>query len=286
MESKSAGHRGGWRLRAAASGTAAVVLLGGCSADAADTAAEPGGRASEGSTPSASASGQASTEDAEPSATPSPTPFQADPNRVPRSRERGATFAEAVVMRPQDWGPGFQAQQPLARSAENTVAVLDKECRWQRRALPDDVLASVSLYSRLPGTGKRGTIRVTASVTVHTTVADADDALSEALEEALRCPEQQVRADERIAGLMSVGTPFGRRDNTYADDSVFESGDYLTGSGKEPYRWMVTRLGTVTVAVSIKGAQGYTAPELDQYMTRGTVTMLDRVSYELGGGEG
>jgi hypothetical protein len=42
----------------------------------------------------------------------------------------------------------------------------------------------------------------------------------------------------------------------------------------------------VTVAVSLKGAKGYTVSELEQYVTRGTVTMLDRVRYELGGGEG
>lgn len=188
-------------------------------------------------------------------------------------------------MRPQDWGAGFQAQ-PLARSAEGTVAVLDEGCRWQRRALPDDVLASLSLYSELPGTGKRGTVKVTAAVTVHTTVLGADGHLSETLEEALRCPEQQVRADERIAELMSVGTPFGIRGNNYADDSILETGVYLTGGGKAVYRWMVTRLGQVTVTVSLKGAEGYTVSELDQYMTRGTTTMLDRVRYELGGGEG
>ena len=188
-------------------------------------------------------------------------------------------------MQPQDWGAGFQAQQ-LARSAEGTLAVLDEECRWQRRALPDDVLASLSLYSELPGTGKRGTVKVTAAVTVHTTVLGADDELSGTLEEVLRCPEQQVRTDERITELMSVGTPFGVRGNTYADDSVYETGAYLTGGGKATYRWMVTRLGQVTVAVSLKGAEGYSADELEQYVTRGTTTMLDRVRFALGGGEG
>ncbi|MDX3580950.1 hypothetical protein [Streptomyces europaeiscabiei] len=285
MDDKSAGRRGGWRLRAVASGAAAAVLLGGCSVGASKRAAEPGAKASGSPTPSASATGQVSAEGGKPSATPSVTPFEADPDRVPRSRQQGAALAEAVAMRPQDWGAGFRAQ-PLARSAEGTAAVLDEECRWQRRALPDGVLASLSLYSELPGTGKRGTVRVTATVTVHTTVLGADDHLSETLEEALRCPEQQVRADERIAKLMSVGTPRGIRDNNYADDSILEDGVYLTAGGEAMYRWMVTRLGQVTVAVSLKGAEGYTVKELEPYVTRGTVTMLDRVAYELGGGEG
>jgi hypothetical protein len=186
-------------------------------------------------------------------------------------------------MKPRDWGTGFRAQ-PLARSAEGTVAVLDEACRWQRRAQPDGVLAALSLYSELPGSGKRGTVKVTATVTVHSTVLGADDHLSEMLEEALRCPEQQVRADERIAELMSVGTPRGTRGNHYADDSILETGVYLTGGGKALYRWMVTRLGQVTITVSFKGAEGYTVDDLDRYVTRGTTTMLDRVAYELGGG--
>ncbi len=285
MDDKSAGRRGGWRLRAVASGAAAAVLLGGCSVGASKRAAEPGGKASGSPTPSASASGQVSAEGAKPSATPSVTPFEADPDRVPRSTKQGAALAKAVAMRPQDWGAGFRAQ-PLARSAEGTAAVLDDECRWQRRALPDGVLASLSLYSELPGTGKRGTVKVTATVTVHTTVLGADDHLSEMLEEALRCPEQQVRADERIADLMSMGTSRGIRGNNYADDSIVETGVYLTGSGKAWYRWMVTRLGPVTLTVSFKGAEGYTVKEMEPYVTRGTTTMLDRVAYELGGGEG
>lgn len=290
MDDKTAGRRGGWRLRAAASGAAVAVLLGGCSAGASERAAEPGAKASGSPTPSASASAQGpaedeQAEDEQAAATGSATPFVADPDRVPRSGKQGAALAEAVVMRPQDWGAGFRAQS-LARSAPGTHAVLDEQCRWQRRALPDDVLASLSLYSELPGTGKRGTVKVTATVTVHTTVLGADDQLSETLEEALRCPEQQVRADERIAKLMSVGTPRGIRDNNYADDSILENGAYLTGGGEVMYRWMVTRLGQVTVSVSLKGAAGYTVRELEPYVTRGTVTMLDRLGYELGGGEG
>ncbi len=287
LDDKRAGRRGGWRLRAAASGAVAAVFLGGCSAGATERADTSEPTVSGSATPSASASGQVSAEGAEPTASASATPFVADPDRVPRARQDGATLAEAVAMRPKDWGADFEAQ-PLARSAEGTIALLDDQCRWQRTALPDDVLASLSLYSQLPGAGKRGTVRVTATVTVHTAVLDADDHVSATLEEALRCPEQQVRADERIAELMSVGTPLGMRGNNYADDSVLETGVYLTGTGtgKAVYRWMVTRLGPVTMTVSIKGAEGYTVAELEQFMTRGTTTMLDRVRYELGGSEG
>lgn len=284
MDDKSAGRRGGWRSRAVASGAAAVVLLGGCSAGTTDRAAAPGGKASGSPTPSASASGKGSAAGAEPSSAPSVTPFAADPDRLPRSRREGAALAAKVAMQPKDWGAGFRAQ-PLARSAAGTVAVLDDECRWQRRAQPEGVLGSLSRYSELPGGKKRGTVKVTATVTVHTTELGADDQLSEMLEEALRCPEQQVRADERIAKLMSVGTPRGTRGNNYADDSIVETGVYLTGSSEARYRWMVTRLGPVTLTVSFKGAEGWADADLEPYVTRGTITMLDRAAYELGGGE-
>jgi len=277
MDGKTTGRRGSWRLRAAASGAAAAVLLGGCSAGGANEAAGPSAKASRSPAPSASASGQAAG-----GAQPSATPFEAAANLVPRTKSQGSALAGAVVFRPQDWGRGFKAQQP-ARSTPGTIAVLDEQCRWERRALPKGVLASLSLYSELPGSGSRGAIKVTAAVTVHATELGADDQLATTLEEVLRCPEQQVRTDERITGLASVGTPFGVRGNTYADDSVYELGSYLTGGGKASYRWMVTRLGTVTVAVSLKGTQGYTDDELQQYVTRGTTNMLDRVRFELGG---
>ncbi|MEU0396899.1 hypothetical protein ABZ208_29730 [Streptomyces sp. NPDC006208] len=259
------------------SGAATAVLLGGCSAGAAKEAAEPSSKAPRSPAPSVSASGRAVG-----GAQPSATPFEADADLVPRTKSQGSALAEAVVFRPQDWGRGFKAQQP-ARSASGTVAVLDGQCRWQRRTLPKGVLASLSQYSELPGSGSRGAIRVTAAVTVHATEPGADDQLATTLEEVLRCPEQQVRTDERITDLMSVGTPFGLRGNTYADDSVYEHGFYVSAAGKASYRWMVTRLGPVTVAVSLKGTRGYTNDELEQYVTRGTTNMLDRVRFELGG---
>ncbi|MFJ4694811.1 hypothetical protein [Streptomyces sp. NPDC088766] len=99
----------------------------------------------------------------------------------------------------------------------------------------------------------------------------------------MRCREQQVRAGERISGLMSAAIPYGQGSNTYADDQVVEIGSYVTGDGEQPYRWYVTRLGTVTLAVSVKGAAGYPDAELNQYASHATVAMLDRVEFELGG---
>ncbi|MCF4138024.1 hypothetical protein L1856_16860 [Streptomyces sp. Tue 6430] len=147
---------------------------------------------------------------------------------------------------------------------------------------PGSVLASLSRYSELPAVGAKGKIKVSAAITVHTTVTAADEQLATTLEEPLRCQEQEVRTDERIFGLMSNATPYGQGNNT-SDDQVVEIGSYSTGDSKQTYFWYVTRLGTVTLAVSVKGAEGYSDTELNKYGAQANVTMLNRVKSELGG---
>ncbi|MEU4872596.1 hypothetical protein [Streptomyces sp. NPDC021608] len=274
-------HRTTWPVRAAASAAGVALLVGGCGAGG-DKAAGPGPSAS-GRSAAPSASGAASTAASGGGATtPTPTPFTADPARVPRSKPQADALARAVVLQPQDWRSGFRAQRPAA-SAPGTVAVLDEECRWQRRSLPSSVLASSSRYSELPGAGGKGTVKVTSSVTVHTTVEAADQQLATTLEEALRCREQQVRTDERISGLASVASPYGQGGNTYADDSVVEIGSYLTGNSAQPYHWNVARLGSVTVAVSVMGATGYKDDELTNFASLALSKMLSRIESGLGG---
>lgn len=281
MHDNTGRHRTTWPLRAAASAAAAAVLLGGCGAGD-DKAAEPSPSASARSaTPSASGS-PSSSAPSPGGGTASLSPFEADPAEVPRTRRRAETVVQAVALQPADWGAGFRAQQPAA-SAPGTVAVLDEQCRWERRPLPSSVLASLSRYSELPGSGGRGTLKVTAAVTVHADVTAADQQLSTTLEEALRCRVQQVRTDERIAGLMSAASPYGQGGNTTADDQVVEIGQYLSGTSTQTYRWFVSRLGTVTVGVSVMGAKGYTNDELGQYMSAAAAKMLDRVKNQLGG---
>ncbi|MGW0942442.1 hypothetical protein ACWD4O_07745 [Streptomyces sp. NPDC002623] len=271
-----------------ASAATVAVLLGGCGAGD-DKTAEPSPSASARSssgTPSGSGSPTASASTGSGSTSGSDatslTPFEADPAAVPRTKAQAEALAKAVALRPQGWGAGFVAQQP-AESAPGTAAVLDEQCRWQRRSLPQGVLASLSLYSARPAVKGKGELKVTAAVTVHATVLDADEQLSTTLEEALRCPVQQVRTDEQIAGLRSIGTPYGQGANSYADDDVLEAGSYLSADGEQTYRWDVARLGTLTVAVSVKGAAGYSVDELTDYMSEGLVSMLNRAEFELGG---
>ncbi|MFF2363933.1 hypothetical protein ACFVU0_14660 [Streptomyces sp. NPDC058122] len=201
---------------------------------------------------------------------------------MPRTKSRAEALASAVALKPPEWGAEFRAQRPAA-SAPHTAAVLDEQCQWERRALPAGVLASLSRYSEIPAADGKGELKVSAAVTVHTTVREADERLATTLEEPLRCRQQQVRTDERIVKLISTATPYGQGSNTYSDDQVVEMGKYLVGSGEQTYYWYVTRLGTVTLAVSVKGAKGYSDNELGTYGSRATVAMLTRVEFELGG---
>lgn len=263
MESNTRGKRGSWvTLMVAGS------LLAGCSAQGADGGSPP----REGSRTHAATPGAA----ARPSGGPSATP-----GLVPRTSKEGRGLVGAVVFAPQDWGRRFVAQDP-AESTPGTWAVLDDDCRWERRKLPPGVLASLSRYSRLPAGQGKGAVKVTAAATAHSSVLGADEQLSTTLEEVLRCPEQQPRADARITGLNSLGTPFGAREQDYADDSVLEAGQYVRkGGDAQPYLWMVARLGTVVVAVSVTGGTGHTEPELQQLGATALGQMLGRVQQRL-----
>ncbi|MEG3629317.1 hypothetical protein [Streptomyces poriticola] len=267
-----------------------VALLAACLLTAGCSTAPQGGAQEDGR-----AGGRSSAGGAPPSASPSPaatalassgpSTFEPDPDKVPRTRAEALSLARAVAFLPRDWGDGFVAQDP-AESAPDTWAVLDSTCSWTREPLPGGVLAAVSRYSELPVGEGGDTLRVTAVVTVHATQESADDRLNTTLEEVMRCPQQEIRTGERITDLNSVGRPAGG-DQRYADDSVFEMGTYVRQRGETvleyPYQWLMDRYGTVTVAVSVRGAQGADAPDPTTVSTRGTVGMRTRVIDRLEG---
>ncbi|MGI5478832.1 hypothetical protein [Streptomyces lavendofoliae] len=247
--------------------TVLISVLGGCS----------GAASGEGRGPSA----ESSASDAASPAQETAPRFTPDPGRVPRTTVQGESLVDHVVLRPADWGPGFVAQ-PVAESAPRTVAVLDDRCRWRRESLPPGVLASLSRYAELPGRDGKGTVRVTAVATVHTSGLDADEQLSVTLEEVLRCRKQEIRAGEHLEGLTSTGTPFGARGQQWADDSVYERGVYVTAEGTHTYTWSVARVGSVTFGVSVKGARGYSDAELQRWITESLPVMADRVKRRTG----
>lgn len=195
---------------------------------------------------------------------------------MPRNAAQAEELVDRAVLRPTGWGPDF-VPQTVAESRPRTVAVLDEECRWQRGPLPASALASLSRYAELPGRDGKGTVRVTAVATVHTSEAGADEYLAATLEESRRCREQEVRPGERLTGLRSAGTVFGTRSQHWADDNAHERGTYVTREGAHPYLWSVSRVGTVTVGVSVKGARGYTDEELQSWFTHASTQLIDSV---------
>ncbi len=222
-------------------------------------------------------------------AAPAPEPsagstFTPDPDLVPRSRADGLRLARTIAAAPDMYGPGFVKRSPY-ESDPAQWAVLDQECVWQRERLPKDVLASLTTYSELPAAKGKGPVRVSSVVTVHREVDGADWEMARTLEEALRCPDQQLRAGEWISGLFSEGMAYGQGTNAYADDTVTENGEYHSDTlgGPYGYNWSQARIGPVTVASVVKGGKGYSDKELDRAVEQGFSSMVVRAQSELGG---
>jgi hypothetical protein len=161
--------------------------------------------------------------------------------------------------------------------------VLDKGCVWQLAPLPRDVLASLTRYSELPAQGGKGPVRVAAVVTVHRDAGAADWEMAGTLEEALRCPDQQLRQGERLTGLLSESNTYGTLNNFSADDRLAESGTYYSDElgGPHHYFWSQARIGQVTVTTVGKGSKGRTSGEVDDSLAHGMAAMLNSVGEEL-----
>ncbi|MGW2048482.1 hypothetical protein ACWCPF_25365 [Streptomyces sp. NPDC001858] len=258
-----------------------LLLITGCSGDGRSTAKPTGtttGTVAQGQdAPGDPADGASAT----PSAAPTALDVTLDPDRAPKTRADAVRLAEKVAAGPELWGAGFVITGP--DSDPGSWPVLDRACVWQREPVPDDVLASITRYSELPAADGKGPIRVAATVTVHKDVDGADWEQASTLEEALRCPEQTLRAGERVSGLSSIGIPFGTNNNEYAEDSLFESGEYRSDTlgGPYPYGWTQARIGQVTVAATGRASEGRTYAELTQAMAETQSSMLLRLETEL-----
>ncbi|MFD3485550.1 hypothetical protein [Streptomyces sp. NPDC058665] len=259
------------RLRSGTVALAVALLLAGCSGDG-DTSAR--------TKPSPAKSGAGETTDGEAKgAAPSPSAttgldFSPDESRKPRTRAQALRLARAVTAEPSRYGADYVRRSPY-ESDPGSLAVLDEDCVWQREPLPPSVLTSFTRYSELPAQGGKGPIRIAATVLVHRDEADANWDMARTLEEALRCPEQQLSDDERITGLLSTGLAFGAGQFA-SEDSISESGEYHSDElgGPHYYTWGQSRLGQVTVSAVGKGSKGRTSKEIDKAVIEGTAAML------------
>ncbi|WP_329385417.1 hypothetical protein [Streptomyces sp. NBC_01716] len=268
------------RLRSGTVALAIGLLLAGCSGDG-DTSA------TDTTKPSPAKSGTEEKTDGEAKgAAPSPSAtngldFSPDDSRKPRTRAEALRLARAVTAEPSRYGAGYVKRSPY-ESDPGSLAVLDEDCVWQREPLPPSVLTSFTRYSELPAQGDKGPIRIAATVLVHREEADANWDMARTLEEALRCPEQQLSDGERITGLLSAGLAFGAGQFA-SEDSISESGEYHSDElgGPHYYTWGQSRLGQVTVSSVGKGSKGWTSKEIDKAVIEGTAAMLVDVQNEL-----
>ncbi|MEV3872472.1 hypothetical protein [Streptomyces sp. NPDC049906] len=274
--------RAGALARTAGAAGLCAVLLAGCGGG--------GGERSDGKDPATTAptGAQGAPRGGGDPPVPGPTGFDFDPDpaRVPRDRAAALALARVVAAGPEDLGRDYRRATPY-ESGPAAWNVLDASCTWRGGAPPRDVLASFTRRSRLPAAGGRGTLRVAATVTVHRTESSADREMAETLEEALRCPDQRLGGSERITGLMSMGAGFGDGANRTSDDTLMEGGRFLDERvGGEPayYAWHQDRLGPVTVALVIKGAEGFEDQELRRSAAQVLVYMKARLTEALGAG--
>lgn len=263
-------------LRACGGLLACGLILTGC-ADSGDDDRKPRGKASPTSTAPPTGSPTAS-----PVGVPTKLPFTADPKRTPKNAAEAKRLALAIVAGPESWGSDYVKRTPHL-SADDYWPVLGERCTWETGARPESVLHSVTAYSEIPASAGRGLLRVSATVVVHRTETDADWEMAQTLEEALRCPDQQLRDGERITSLMSLGSPFGVGGNFTAVDSLREAGKYVNDAvkGEQTYSWYQSRVGQVTVAAVVKGAPGHIAKDIDGAQIQALVAMVGRAEDQL-----
>ncbi|GAB3111576.1 hypothetical protein GCM10027160_12730 [Streptomyces calidiresistens] len=202
--------------------------------------------------------------------------------RLPVNRAQAVELAETIMARPETFGPGFVGI-PGRGGDPGEWAVLDENCVWVREPVPDEVLASVTGHAELPAEEGAGPLGVSAVVTVHRDARSAEWEMARTVEDALRCPDQQLRPDEWVSGLISVGMEFGAVGNFFAEDFLIERGSFHGGESDEPhdFEWARARIGPLTVAVSAKGAEGRTGEEVGEAATRASGLMLSTAEREL-----
>ncbi|MER5873007.1 hypothetical protein [Streptomyces sp. NPDC002044] len=271
-------------LAGALGGTLAGALaLAGCGAGG-DTAAKPGPGPTATATASPTATGAPGGTPAPSGSTPPGTlptayTFTADPARVPRTGEEARRLTRAAALDPDSWSAGMVAHDPYESGGSRPV--LSADCVWSRGGLPADVLDSHTRKIDLPAKDGKGRLLGSVTLTVHRDAAAADRDMSDTVQQSFRCPDQDLGGGQFLRGLMSMHQP--KESVLNADASMFESGTYASAEsgGPQSYVWVKSRIGTVVMALSVKGAQGYTVRDLLPLAAEGGAKALYRVELEL-----
>jgi len=266
----------------------AALLLGSTTIGCTTGERAPGGRA--GPPPPTGTTPSAPPGTATPTATPAPAPtapdrrsVEADPAKLPRTASAATELIGAALAAPDEFGHGVVRSAPYERDP-GWWPVLAEDCVWQRAGLPADVLASRTRDYELPAAGGKGKVRLTATVTVYRTTHAADWANADTLEETMRCPDQRLSHGEHLKGVFSQAHYFGEGQNSYAEDSLLERGEYVRDGqgGPHPYLWWQARIGPVQVSAAVKGAKGHSEQEATGLLVNPMVAMVGRVKARIG----
>lgn len=212
-----------------------------------------------------------------------PTLPEPDPARLPTTRAAALDLIGRVIAGPDSFGPGVVKRSPY-ESGPATWPVLGDDCVWKQEKPADTVLATRTRSFEVPAAPGKGPIRLAAVVTVHRTREDAAWEMAESIEETMRCPTQQLTADEQIGGMVAGALLGGETGQRNAEDALTETGEYRSAAlgGPHHYSWQQAQTYQVTVAVSAKGAEGRTDEEIDALVTEAQAAMLVRLETAVG----
>ncbi|MFJ4855253.1 hypothetical protein [Streptomyces sp. NPDC088730] len=204
--------------------------------------------------------------------------IEADPARLPTSRDEALAFIDLVIADPASFGPDVIRRSPY-ESDPATWPVLGTDCVWQQQKPLSSVLATRGRSFEVPAAGGKGPVRLSAVVTVHRSREGARWEMAESVEETMRCPTQQLQKGELIGSLVAAALPHGEGGQVNSADALTEIGQYKSSTlgGPFPYVWQQAQTLQFTVAVTGKGAKGRTEEELDELTNQAQAAMLLRL---------
>ena len=260
------------------SAAAVALLLAGCTnGGPGDAGATPGDTAG-GSSSTAGGSAASGGTGASPSTSPPPSnqPYTLAEAAAPKTRAEAVAFVRELTVQPDYFGTGYRRRDPY-ELGPTSWAVLGTDCLWRREALPSTVLASLTRSFVRQGTGGKGAVYVSLTVTVHASVREARRDMASSLEEPLRCPQERLNATDTVQKMASRGDPFGEQRTATTDDDLTEYGEYVVDGDPRArgFDWYKHRLGPVTVAATVRHAAG----ESEKEQTALTEAALTGVGY-------
>ncbi|MEV6957441.1 hypothetical protein [Streptomyces sp. NPDC051183] len=239
--------------------------------------------------PATSASGSGSGS-GRPSASPSATAGATAPlvpaldeAKQPKNAAEARASLGRIIADQDVFGPDVTRRVPF-ESDSRLWPVLGQDCAWQTSGLPADVLATSTRHFQIAPKEGQGRLKLDVTVTVHRNREESGWETARAMEEVLRCPDQRLRANEEVKGLWGGALYLGEQMNGWTEDSFNEVGKYVGEEGGGPYHyiWNQAQFGPVTVAVTGKGAAGFTTETINSLVVQGTSRMMLNAKQEFG----